>query len=297
MESDRKPDLTAANAPLRPLQLNELSMLIEVDRICRKNQIEYSIDGGTLLGAVRHRGFIPWDDDADLMMTRKEYLRFREACEKDMDHDRFFLQDHTTDREYPWGYEKIRLVGSELIRPGQEHMGYRTGIYIDLFVLDHVPDGPAERQIFRFMSFVIRKLLYSELGMKAEKTRSGRLFYRFCYKSIDRASVFRLRDRMVGATNMKKTKLVSHITWPYPNGNQYGVPARFFDEYTDILFEGYTLRCIKAYDAYLRLLYNDYMQLPPPEERKPKLKMSGLKTVPLNELFSQKELERFGTRA
>ena len=70
------------NDTLRKLQLTELELLVEVDRICRKNKIQYSLDGGTLLGAVRNGGFIPWDDDADVMMTRSEYNRFYEMCRR-----------------------------------------------------------------------------------------------------------------------------------------------------------------------------------------------------------------------
>ena len=87
---------------LRQLQLLELELLLEVDRICRKCGIHYTIIAGTMLGAVRHRGFIPWDDDVDAALLRPEYERFREECRTELDADRFYFQDHTATPGYRW---------------------------------------------------------------------------------------------------------------------------------------------------------------------------------------------------
>ena len=78
------------NEQLRQLQMIELEMLLEVDRICKKCGIKYNIIGGTLLGSVRHKGFIPWDDDADVAMLREEYEKFKKACKKELDTTRFY---------------------------------------------------------------------------------------------------------------------------------------------------------------------------------------------------------------
>ena len=88
---------------LRKMQLLELEMLVEFDRVCHIYNIKYSILGGTMLGAVRHRGFIPWDDDADIGMLREEYEKFKLIADK-LNPQICFFQDHTTDSEYRWGY-------------------------------------------------------------------------------------------------------------------------------------------------------------------------------------------------
>ena len=93
---------------LRKIQLIQLEMLEEVDRICKKCGIKYNIIAGTLLGAVRHGGYIPWDDDADIAMLRPEYERFRIAVRTELDTTKFYFQDNRRTRAYRWGYGKLR---------------------------------------------------------------------------------------------------------------------------------------------------------------------------------------------
>lgn len=252
---------------LRNLQLILLEMLVEVDRVCRKHGIEYSLDGGTLLGAVRHQGFIPWDNDADVIFTRREYARFFEACKKELDVEKFFLQDYRTDKNYRWGYAKLRRNGTEFIRRGQEHMKYRTGVFLDIFVVDHVPDGYLARRLFNGFNFCIRKVLYSELGMKAEKNACMRTLYRILYK-LPKNTVFHIWNCVAVRCNQKETELVSHPLFPYlTRETKYGVPAKCFKQYRNMEFEGMQFRAFVDYDKYLTLLYNDYMTLPPVEKR------------------------------
>lgn len=260
--------VTLTPEELRTLQLLELEMLVEVDRICRKYGIEYSLDGGTLLGAVRHKGFIPWDDDADVIFTRHEYAKFCRACKKELDTERFFLQDYRTDEYYRWGFAKLRRKGTELVRRGQEHMKYRTGVYIDVFVVDHMPDGYLTRRLYYAANFCIRKVLYSELGMVAAGNAGMRMLYRILYK-IPKNTMFHLRNCLAAWCNRKKTELVSHLLYQYPSEEtKYGMPAECFAHYRDIEYEGMQFRGFVDYDRYLTLLYHDYMTLPPVEKRR-----------------------------
>lgn len=102
---------------LRRMQLLELDMISELDRVCRKHDISYVIYGGTLLGAVRHKGFIPWDDDADIAMLREDYKKFQKYA-KELDPAICYFQDHDTEPEYIWGYAKVRRTGTRLVRAG-----------------------------------------------------------------------------------------------------------------------------------------------------------------------------------
>lgn len=251
---------------LRKLQLTELEMLEEVDRICRKNGIPYSLDAGTLLGAVRHKGFIPWDDDLDVMLLHEDYERFYEACKKDLDTARFFFQDHRTDPDYRWGYGKMRRLGTEYIKAGQEKLKQRTGICIDVFDAENIPDGEKERKKYIRRMFCIRKMMYSALGRTNESNPLMRLWYSILYL-VPIQTVFRIKDRLTRKVNASRTENVFFPTWPVKN-HPYGFPRRLFDEFTDVEFEGGKFMAIRDYDTYLKIRYGDYMKLPPPEQRK-----------------------------
>lgn len=262
---NEKIDLTPEQ--LRQLQLNELEMMVEVDRICRKHNIQYSLDGGTLIGAVRHHGFIPWDDDVDMIFTRSEYAKFYRACKKDLDKNRFFLQEYRTDPGYRWGYAKLRRKDTEYIRVNQRELAQKTGVCIDLFVTDHMPDTYLLRRAYYFANFCIRKILYSELGRLTGKNAFTRGWYNLLYQ-IPKEMAFKWRNVMAGLCNRKPTKLYSHLLFPYvKKSSKYGMPAECFGEYIEIKFEGLDFFVFKDYDKYLRVAYGDYMQLPPPEKR------------------------------
>ena len=263
---------------LRTLQLIELEMIVEVDRICKKNDIKYSLDGGTLLGAVRHKGFIPWDDDADLIFTRHEYAKFYRACKKDLDTSRFFLQEYRTDENYRWGYAKLRRKGTEFIRLNQEQMKYRTGVCIDLFVADNVPDNQILRRIYCGINYCIRKVLYSELGRTASPNPLLRMWYEILYK-IPRDSMFRLRNCLAARCNRKRTELVSHLLYQYPKSCKYGLPSKCFDQYIELEFEGMRFMAIGGYDTYLTNHYGDYMKLPPVEQRHGPVEASKIQLI------------------
>lgn len=288
MKKERQEKIELSDQELRKLQLNLLEMLIEIDRICRKYSIKYSLDGGTLLGAVRHGGFIPWDDDIDVIMRREEYRKFYRACRKELDKSRFFLQEYRTDPHYRWGYEKLRRLDTEFVRLGQEHLRSRGGIFVDIFVVDNVPDSLLIRRLHLFACYVIRKLLYAELGMRNADSLFLRGWYGLLYRVVPRDAVFRWRNRIACRCNRKRTELVRHMTYPYVR-SRYGMPGDCFDEMMDMQFEGFTFRAFRKYDKYLTALYGDYRKLPPKEQRRAHLEVSKIKLLDPATLYTEEE--------
>lgn len=251
---------------LREIQKIQLEMLIEVDRICRKCEIHYNIIAGTLLGAVRHKGYIPWDDDADVAMLRPEYEKFRNACKIELDKSRFYFQDDRNTRGYRWGYGKIRRKGTVFLREYQEHMPYKQGIFIDIFPLDNVSDSYLLRAIQNFECFCVRKVLWSKVGKVAEKNLLKRQMYRMLDK-IPENKILRYYHGMINRSNRKKTRMVRILMYPTPN-NEYGYYCCWYENSQDIVFENRIFRGIRDYDSYLCFKFGNYMELPLMEERK-----------------------------
>ena len=251
---------------LRQLQLIELELLLEVDRICRKRNIKYNIIAGTMLGAVRHKGFIPWDDDADVALLRPEYERFKKACEYELDSSRFYFQDHTNTKGYRWGYGKLRRKDTLFMREYQEHMPYEQGVFIDIFPMDNIPDNYALRCLHNFHCFCIRKIFWSEVGKIADKRYFMRVWYRLLSK-IPEESIKRHYNNFIKKSNSKKTKLVRMLMFPSPT-RSFGYKREWYLTRKEVLFEGQKLMGANAYKEYLTHCYGNYMQLPPLPKRK-----------------------------
>lgn len=253
-------------AKLKKLQKVELELLVEFDRICRKNGIKYSITGGTLLGAVRHGGFIPWDDDADVSMLRTEYEKFVRVCDSELDSERFYFQDIKRTKGYRWGYGKLRRKNSSFIREHQEHMPYEQGIFMDIFPRDSVPDSLIYERIHNLDCFIVRKILWSEVGKYAEKSCGKRIIY----KVLSRLTKNKEKDIYYGLLNRSrnlKTRRVRALTFPIPHKGK-GYLRKWYAGYEDIMFEGYPLMVESGYKDWLKYEFHDYMKLPPKSKRK-----------------------------
>lgn len=251
---------------LQKVQEIEMELLREVDRICRKCNIHYNMVGGTMLGAIRHGGYIPWDDDADLGFLRTEYEKFREACKTELDTKRFYFQEIRDTEGYRWGYAKLRRKETQFVRLDQENMPYEQGIFIDLFPMDNVPDHKISRKIHFGLCFMLRKFLWSEIGCKVEKKFFVKLLYNIM-KLVPKKILVIWYQCMIAATSHRKTKMVRILTFPTPKGT-YGFDRKWFIDQERYIFGSVSLTGAKDYNGYLRHKFGNYMELPSEEERK-----------------------------
>ena len=159
-------------------------------------------------------------------------------------------------------------------------MKYHEGVFIDIFVLDNVPDNAVLRKMHRFACFCIRKILWSRSGRRIASNAVWRAWY-MLISLIPASFAFWCNNTMAKICNRRRTRLVRHNTHPYPNPKVcgYGVPAGLLEEFIKIGFEGREFHAVAEYDRYLTMLYSDYMQLPPEEKRKPLIHLSAFEGV------------------
>lgn len=258
--------LTLTPEDLRRIQSILLELLCEVRRVCGLAGIRYAIIAGTMLGAVRHGGFIPWDDDADVGLLREDYEAFRAACGKYLDTARFYFQDHTNTPGYRWGYGKLRRKDSLYVVRGTEHLPYEQGIWIDIFPLDSVPDHWLGRAACNLHCFLLRKLLYAESGRYRERGAAKRAVYGLLAKAPLEAVLARY-EACIDRRNRKRTSWVRILMFPTPNIS-FGYLRSWYEDLSEIAFEGERFAGVRDYDGYLSFKFGDYRKLPAPEQRK-----------------------------
>ena len=262
-------EYTMTAEELKALQKQQQELIAEVDRICRKCHIQYNMVGGTMLGAIRHKGYIPWDDDADIGFLREEYEKFREACKTELDPEKYYMQDLRDTPGYRWGYGKLRRCGTEFVRLNQEEMPYGMGISIDLMPFDNVPDASWARRWHFLRCYLYRKFFWSHIG----KNTAKHWWQRLCFRLMDlvprEALVASFGDFIEQCQHYGRTKLVRILTFPTPKGEGFfGYERRWYEELAEYAFEDMRLPGAADYDGYLKVKYGSYMEMPPENKRK-----------------------------
>ncbi len=246
---------------LEKLHETELKILDEIVRICENNGITYYLAGGSVLGAIRHKGIIPWDDDIDVMMPRADFDKFAKACEKELSSE-YFYQSSETDPHYHHIFAKVRKNNTEFIEAGVQDIGQHNGIFVDIFPLDNAraQQGKQTKRAMwaNKMEFLMR--------VKDKETK-GRFFDRILVKFISFKSLRKMQKRFMTADNKKDCEFYVNY------GSQYGVkkqtmPKSIYAPPVKVEFEGRSCCVPKEYDEFLKRLYGEnYMQLPPEEKR------------------------------
>lgn len=251
---------------LRELQLRQLEILKVIKEICDNYNIKFSLIGGTALGAIRHGGFIPWDDDLDIGMSREDYTKFKEICKTALP-DRYFFQDYHTDKEFTQCFAKIRDNETTYIELETEDLEMNKGIFVDIFPFDYIPVNKIE--VIKQYVFACFNLLLAR-GVPSKK--NGKVMYyigKGILGMIPNSFKYKIKsyceDKMI-QKNSKKVDKVAFLTSTFEELKKY-YPKNLLNEIIEIEFEEEKIPIFKEYDIYLKIQYGDYMKLPPEEDR------------------------------
>ena len=249
---------------VKDVQGKILDVMKFIDKVCRDNGIEYYIMGGTALGAVRHGGFIPWDDDLDIFMTPSEYRKFKAAFEKE-NNEQFVLQEWRTTPQLE--YAKVRMNGTTFIEEAfLNRKDLHQGIYVDIMMLHKVPDNGFIQKVVYLESKFVTLYGLSQRSWKPKTKGQGvvlslmrilpcQLIARKCYKRI-----YKYEDLTGG---------FKYCYWITPAKFHQGLfDKTFFEQPVDIPFEDTVLLGSTHIKEYLTYRYGDYMKLPSKEAQK-----------------------------
>lgn len=249
----------------RAHQITMLEMLKQIDRICRAHDIHYMLYAGSLLGAVRHQGFIPWDDDLDVVMPRPDYERFLEVAPQEIDASRYYVQREFTEH-WPMFFSKLRKNDTACIeryvpRDLQTHMG----VYIDVFPCDNLSDS----KFLRSLQFLASKVVIARgLDRRGYATDNWvkKLFMLVC-----RIMPEHLCRRIVKLEAHNETAMVHCFLGSASKYEKSVFPRAWFTDIRQMQFEDSLFFVPTHYHDVLTVLYGDYMILPSEEERRCKI--------------------------
>ena len=256
------------NMNLRALQQAELRILDEVCRICRKNGIEFYITAGTLLGAVRHGGFIPWDDDVDIAMPRRHYERFRRIAKNGLK-DGFTFVDGRCERDYPFYFGKVRLDGTEVEEELLRGFNLHKGCYVDIFPLDKCPTGLRRRKTFFKLCEVVSCAIIArrEKSFACEYQKSSARLLFGLIKALPLPLQKGLR-RFLRATGSFFSSGRTLATVSGSHGYiRESYESKWFSSSQELEFEGRVMPAPIGYRELLSNMYGDYMTPPDKIER------------------------------
>ncbi len=247
----------------------ELRLLKQFHQICQKQEFRYSLCAGSLIGAVRHQGFIPWDDDIDVIMPRPDYDRFICFCKEN--EIPFGLVTYDTVYEFNGLIAKLWDY-STLIKDNVSCLDYPMGVHIEVFPAEGLGNTKQEAtKLFRKTSYA-RELLNAAQWKKYSRSKTHGLwiepirFVMFILSRFVNAKwLVKKIDEFNRRTSFEKSEFAGVVSGSYREKEI--LPKSVFEEYVDAEFEGHSFKIFKDYHSYLSSLYGDYMKLPPIEKR------------------------------
>lgn len=255
---------------LKHLHDLELMILKDFSEICEEHNLTYYMYAGSLLGSIRHKGFIPWDDDLDVVMFRKDFEKFKEIFPK-LSSDKYDLLSNDTQEDYFYYFAKLMIKNTRFEEEWINQLNFHIGINIDIFVLDDISDNKYSRKYQIMRSFLYNRLLITS-NLKLDnlpffsKLVSHSMYYILNLLNINTSNILNKSLKFLNKYADENSECVFDIA---ANANEY--PQIFkksdFGKGIKVDFEDTQVNVPEKYDEILKSLYGDYMKLPPEEER------------------------------
>ena len=250
----------------------QFKILLDIHDFCTERGLRYSLGGGTLLGAVRHHGYIPWDDDIDIMLPRPDYdILINEFGGK---YDNISIQDYHTDQRFPLLWARFFDNRTKLVSTNSV-----GGVFVDVFPIDGLPYPDKIKKYRKEMISYKKKLrrttrLHSDALQELSKVKPlhGNIFFYYLKYFLSkivypkREVIINDIDSFFGTYSFETSDYAGAIVGTY--GEKEYMESSVFKSFVNLSFEGRSFMCIKNFDAYLKKHYGEYMQLPPEEKRK-----------------------------
>lgn len=257
--------MTFTKEQTKMLKKVELELLKVFIAICKQENLQYFVVGGTALGTVRHKGFIPWDDDIDVAMPRKDYEKFIKIAQARMP-EYLFLQNIDTEKNYLQGFSKIRDSRTTFIEISCKNFKINHGVYLDIFPLDGYPSSKLKSYILDFLKKIYNSRISLEFSLddsscvcKKILKNFLKLFYPVCRKVIEK------REKLFKKYDFDSCDYIANHCGAW--GKKEIMPKEIFGKGTIGSFDGIQVILPEKYDEYLTRMYGDYMELPPIEKR------------------------------
>lgn len=251
---------------LEKLHEVELEIMDEFIKICKKHNLEYFLTGGTMLGAIRHKGFIPWDDDIDVGMMRKDYDLFIEYAKEELD-DKYLLDCFETNKEYYLPFAKIRKKNTIFDEEDNHHLNNHKGIFIDIIPFENAAKPDSFKQ--KIQAILVRNItdtmFYKKKIRKLNKSRHP-LFVAIL-SIIPNSQLMKLQKKLSKLNKNDNSEYAVALAGTY--GYQKETMKRsYFIPSKKIKFENREYQGMNNPDAYLTRIFGNYMELPPKEKRR-----------------------------
>lgn len=278
------------SATMKRVWAMELNMVKRFVEVCDQYGLNYRIMGGTLLGAVRHHGFIPWDNDVDMAMPRKDFNKLLEIGQTAFEKPLFFQTPVTEQGRFFCTYVKIRDERGTAASEAEYNKGINCGMFIDVFCFDELPDGKWRRKLYvrklneiaKMQRFCFEKPVGGGLASSV-KHALQRLVYRLVYHSPDATQLFRIYHRNAGKFAGKGCKEIAHLDFGYHK--KFVWNRSDWANVVQLDFEGMKLNAPAGFEAILKNQFGDYMRFPDDKSTHDYFEFDP--DVPYNEFFKK----------